>query len=248
MRGQDLTGRQFGELTVTKRLENDKNGASRWLCKCSCGEEYVVKGSLLTTGKRTRCPSKIHPKNYVFQDITGQKFGHLTALYPVKRNDKRGSVIWHCRCDCGQETEVSYNSMVHANQVSCGCQKEAHQQNLHQSLTHVAGTSVDMLKSKKIPSNNTTGCKGVYWIRGKYVAKIVFQKKQYILGKYEKIEEAAAARKAAEKVLFDGVAEHYQKWKTFAEKDPKWASDNPIRVDVSVENGELNVAIEPNLA
>ena len=42
-------------------------------------------------------------------------------------------------------------------------------------LTHVAGTSVDMLKSKKIPTDNTTGYKGVYLIRGKYVAKIVFQ-------------------------------------------------------------------------
>lgn len=32
-----------------------------------------------------------------------------------------------------------------------------------------------MLKSKKIPTDNTTGYKGVYLIRGKYVAKIVFQ-------------------------------------------------------------------------
>lgn len=59
---------------------------------------------------------------------------------------------------------------------SCGCQKKEHDKSLQSFLTHVAGTSVDALKSKKVPTDNTTGYKGVYLIRGKYVAKIVFQK------------------------------------------------------------------------
>ena len=70
-----------------------------------------------------------------------------------------------------------------------------------------------MLKSKKVPTDNTTGYKGVYLIRGKYVAKIVFQKKQYFLGTYENIEDAAEARREAEEVLFDGSAKHYRKQK-----------------------------------
>ena len=248
MRSPDLTGRQFGELTVLKRLENDKNGFSLWLCRCSCGAEYVAKGTHLVTGKRTRCTSKIHPKNYIFKDITGQKFGQLTALYPVRQYDKSGSMIWHCRCECGNEVDVPYNNMVYANQVSCGCQKKAHEQTLHQSLTHVAGTSVDMLKSKKTPVNNTTGCKGVYFIRGKYVAKIVFQKKQYFLGTYEKIEDAIEARKEAEKLLFDGVAEHYRKWQSRAQQDAQWARENPIQVLVESDRGELKVELLPILS
>lgn len=35
----DLTGRRFGRLTVIKRVENDKWGKSRWLCRCSCEDE-----------------------------------------------------------------------------------------------------------------------------------------------------------------------------------------------------------------
>lgn len=61
-------------------------------------------------------------------------------------------------------------------------------------LTHVDGTSIDALKSDRIPSNNTTGVKGVYKIRGKYVAKIVFKKKQYILGQFDTLALAAEAR------------------------------------------------------
>lgn len=243
----DLTGQQFGELKVIQKVENTKHNSTQWLCKCSCGADYVVQGSLLVTGRRTRCPSKVHEKNYAYVDITGQRFERLVAQYPSKRYDKSGSVIWHCKCDCGNEIDVPYNSLVYCNQKSCGCQKKEHDQKLQTFLTHVAGTSVDMLKSKKIPTDNTTGYKGVYLIRGKYVAKIVFQKKQYFLGTYDNIEDAAEARKEAEEVLFDGVAEHYQKWKEYADADPDWAEQNPIQIIVNQQDRKLNVALLPDL-
>ena len=53
----DLTGRQFGELTVLGRAPHKPNSRGTvWRCRCSCGEEYLVKGTLLMTGRRTRCP------------------------------------------------------------------------------------------------------------------------------------------------------------------------------------------------
>ena len=105
-----------------------------------------------------------------------------------------------------------------------------------------------MLKSKKVPSDNTTGYKGVYLIRGKYVAKIVFQKKAYYLGAYDRIEEAAQARKEAEAVLFDGVADHYRNWKLRADDDPVWAEENPIQVTVTQDNEKrLAIILRPEL-
>lgn len=243
----DLTGRQFGKLTVIRKLENANSGATRWLCKCSCGADYVVNGSLLMTGRRSRCPGKAHQKKYRYSDITGQRFGRLVAVYPSKRYDKSGSVVWRCHCDCGNEIDVTYNTLVYSNQKSCGCQKKEHDQKLQTFLTHVAGTSVDMLKSKKIPTDNTTGYKGVYLIRGKYVAKIVFQKKQYFLGTYDNILDAAQARKEAEEVLFDDVAEHYRRWKEYADSDPDWAAVNPIQVIVNQSDKKLNVTLLPDL-
>ena len=105
---------------------------------------------------------------------------------------------------------------------------------------------MEMLKSKKVPTNNTTGVKGVYLIRGKYLAKIVFQKKQYTLGTYEKFEEAAEARREAEKLLFDGSAEFYERWKTKAEADPMWAESNPIQIKVEkLPSGVIDVSFLP---
>lgn len=243
----DLTGRQFGELSVIRKLDNSGSGASRWLCKCTCGAEYIVYGSLLMTGRRTRCSGKAHQKNYTYTDIAGQRFGRLVALYPSRRYDKSGSVVWRCHCDCGNEVDLPYNTLVYTNQKSCGCQKKEHDQKLQTFLTHVAGTSIDILKSKKVPTDNTTGYKGVYLIRGKYVAKIVFQKKQYFLGTYDKIEDAVQARREAEETLFDEVADHYRKWKETADADPEWGEQNPIQVIVHQNDRKLAVTLLPDL-
>jgi len=202
-----------------------------------CGKR---KNSMKMTGKAK--------KNYYSIDITGKTFGRLAALYPTAKRSKGGTVIWHCRCSCGTEVDVSYNDLVYTNLKSCGCQKKEHDAALHGYLTHAGGTSIDMVRSRKIPADNTSGYKGVYRIRGKYTAKIVFQKKQYHLGSYETAAEAAAARREAEKLLFEGTADYYERWKARAEEDPDWASANPIRIQVEKrEEGQLQVRFMPEL-
>lgn len=244
----DLTGQVFGELTVLRRAEKPKARGSVWVCQCSCGSEYQVQGTLLTNGRRTRCPSNVHQKNYAYSDITGQKFEMLTALYPIRDRKDRRSVVWHCRCDCGNEIDVMYNNLVHCNMKSCGCRKKAHDKNLGSFLTHIDGTSVDMIKSKKVPSDNTTGYRGVYLIKGKYVAKIVFQKKPYYLGTFDSIEQAAEARREAEEILYDKVSAFYDMWKQRAIDDPAWAERNPISIQVSKsrDNG-ISVTLLPRM-
>ncbi|MBE6037668.1 MAG: hypothetical protein E7218_00475 [Anaerofustis stercorihominis] len=207
---------------------------------------YDVAGSLLVTGRRTDCGRENHSRNYVAADISGKKFNRLTALYPTDERDKKGSVIWVCRCDCGNEINISHNALVYSNIRSCGCLKKEHNEKLTEYLTHIAGTSIDMIKSKKVPTDNTTGHEGVYLINGKYVAKIVFQKKQYYLGAYDNINDAVDARNEAEEILFDGLARYYEKYKQRADADPEWAEDNPVRVIVSrkLTNG-IDVSFYP---
>ena len=110
--------------------------------------------------------------------------------------------------------------------------KKLHDAALKTFLTHVSGTSVDMIRSKKTPTNNTSGVRGVYLIKGKWSAKIVFQKKQYHLGSFDSIDDAASARKDAEQLLFYGAAAHYDRWKKRADEDPVWAASNPIHISV----------------
>ncbi len=243
----DLTGARFGRLLVAAQAEVTASYGGRWwTCRCDCGKEVVFPGTLLMNGKRTSCGCD-RTRHYAFSDISGKKFYRLTALYPVDRRTAKGGLIWRCRCDCGNELDVPYNNLLYSNMRSCGCQRREHDMQLKDLLPHVDGTSICHLRSKKTPSNNTTGVKGVYLIRGKYVAKIVFQKKQYILGSFDRLEEAAEARRAAETAVNDQVAAFYERWKTKADENWEWAEKNPISISVFRRDGELQVDLLPKL-
>lgn len=41
---------------------------------------------------------------YRMEDITGQKFGRLTALKPISKHETRG-YRWLFKCDCGKTYE-----------------------------------------------------------------------------------------------------------------------------------------------
>ena len=56
----------------------------------------------------------------MYKDITGIKFGKLTPLY-VSGKSKSREYIWHCICDCGNETDVVGSSLRNGNTKSCGC-------------------------------------------------------------------------------------------------------------------------------
>lgn len=242
-----LEGKIFDDLEVLHKAEKkERNGGTWWVCKCSCGNIVELPGTLLVKGRKTHCGCKTLPKKYHYVDITDKRFEFLTAKYISKRD--KGVVYWHCVCDCGNEVDIPYNELMYSHRKSCGCKKEAHEQNLARLLTHVGGTSVDMIRSKKLPADNTTGAKGVYLIKGKYVAKIVFQGKAYYLGTYTEFEDAAKSRKNAEELLFDGAVAHYEKWKWKAEADPVWAKENPVEILVAKKNGsELDVTFLPIL-
>ncbi len=228
----DLAGKVFGELIVLGRAETSpKNGGVRWTCRCSCGRVRDIPGTLLVTGRRTHCGCRT-VRGAAIADIRGKVFGHLTALYPTDKRDAKGFVLWHCRCTCGNEADISYNCLVYAHQISCGCEKRRHEQSLGTFLVHIDSTSLDALRSKKCPVDNTSGTRGVYRIHGKYVAKIVFQKKQFYLGTYTDFDDAVRAREEAERAIFEPAVAFYEAWCRKASLDPVWAAENPARVTV----------------
>ncbi len=49
-----------------------------------------------------------------------KKYGKLTTLYKNGRSKNR-NIIWHCRCDCGNELDVPTASLTSGNTQSCGC-------------------------------------------------------------------------------------------------------------------------------
>lgn len=115
-------GNKYGFLTVIEKVI-DKNGKTAWRCKCDCGNEKIVRGSDLRTGRITSCGRgcKLRAlRSGVFKDETGKKYGRLTVLY---RNGKNASnkTKWHCICDCGKEVDVLGEELRNGSVVSCGC-------------------------------------------------------------------------------------------------------------------------------
>lgn len=57
---------------------------------------------------------------YYYRDLTGMKFGKLTALKVVGRS-KAGKLMWLCKCECGKTSVVASCSLVQGQTKSCGC-------------------------------------------------------------------------------------------------------------------------------
>lgn len=64
--------------------------------------------------KKTAKKGNIH-------DLTGQRFGKLIVLSVTEKRMDSGSVVWLCRCDCGNTTEVSARRLIRGKAKSCGC-------------------------------------------------------------------------------------------------------------------------------
>ncbi len=56
-------------------------------------------------------------------DISGKKFGRLTAIEVVGKNNL--GFIWRCKCDCGKFTDVNTSILNFGTKKSCGCLKNA---------------------------------------------------------------------------------------------------------------------------
>ena len=53
-------------------------------------------------------------------DLAGLRFGRLVVM---QKTDERisGSVVWLCRCDCGNRARVTAKSLKRGSTASCGC-------------------------------------------------------------------------------------------------------------------------------
>lgn len=141
------------------------------------------------------------------KDITNKKFGRLTA---IRRTDKRenttGSIIWECRCECGNVIYVAANALISGNTTSCGCyKKEVTSKNLKKARekSYIDGTSINAI-TNKVRSDNTSGVKGIYWNKRQknWVVRIGFKGKRYYIGAFKDLEDAKEARKEAEEKLY----------------------------------------------
>ena len=103
---EDLTGRQFGFLTVVNLAEKGyKNHHAKWTCLCACGKTKIISSSDLKKGSTISCGCKIMSKgeiainnvlhafdiNYSFQyilfDLITKQGGNPRIDFAILNND-----------------------------------------------------------------------------------------------------------------------------------------------------------------
>ena len=97
-----------------------------WLCRCECGREPLVPTSSLRRGLTRSCGClqverrRDHPRF----DITGTRSGKLVAVAWTGTQDRAGSRLWKCQCDCGGAKTVSSYQIKKGVTISCGCAQQ----------------------------------------------------------------------------------------------------------------------------
>lgn len=205
----DLTGQNFGRLTVLYRDVSEKG--KPWVCRCVCGGEKKVLTHPLLSGTIRSCGCL--RSDHRVKNLTGQRFGRLTVRQRV-RWEERGSSFWECLCDCGKICVVSSGNLKSGRTNSCGCYRAAlskkawKEARKKRAVLYQNGTDLCqwMQDTKR---NNTSGLAGVTYDRsvGLWKATIEFQKKRHYLGASREKEIAVKLRKEAKKMIFHPTPE-----------------------------------------
>lgn len=132
---RDLTGEQFGRLTVLHRSKNPTM-KNHWMCECKCGKQQLIETPMLLNGKSLSCSEckkaerikkekvqkkrgvnlqRLRKKGY---DIAGHRFGRLVAVKIAETND--GIRRWVCKCDCGRERLAPTAKLRNGYIKNCG--------------------------------------------------------------------------------------------------------------------------------
>ena len=85
----------------------------------------------------------------IAKDLTGQRFGRLVAVCPTEKRSGT-SIVWECRCDCGNTTYAAAGSLKSGNTNSCGC---------------LCKESVSRSDKKKAQESNSTAGKKIKYYR-----------------------------------------------------------------------------------
>ena len=118
----DLIGNRYGKLIVLQKYQT-VNRELYWTCKCDCGNIVNIRGISLTRGdtKSCGCLRREIISELKTIDLVGKKFGKLTVIKDSGERSNYKSIIWLCKCDCGNVCKVDGANLRSGHTQSCGC-------------------------------------------------------------------------------------------------------------------------------
>lgn len=94
--GIDLTGQQFGRLTVVHHDPGHPGRGTHWYCTCICGNTVTVRSEKLRTGRTRSCGCLRHERSGRRTDTPTYRTIHTRLA------KQRGRADAHPCIDCGQ--------------------------------------------------------------------------------------------------------------------------------------------------
>ena len=104
-----LVGTVSGDWIVEKYVRG-----SGLYCRCSlCGEHSYRGIKPIMENRANRCICTANKKKYIESEWIGKKYGNLTIMGYKNKH-------FHCKCDCGRETDVKPTHLINGKQITCG--------------------------------------------------------------------------------------------------------------------------------
>lgn len=209
-KGKELSGMRFGSLTVEGKADHkSKYGETLWLCLCDCGNRVEETATMLTHGKvkscgkckRTLTPHLIRThKNRLYHAWSEMKRRCKGASTNSKYYSDKG--ISYC---ADWEDYDAFANWAIANGYEAGLEidridgDKGYCPSNCRWVTHKQNS-----RNRKARANNTTGVAGVQARVNRtgtisFRAVIATDGGKINLGTYKTVEEAAKARKDAER-------------------------------------------------
>ncbi len=143
-------------------------------------------------------------------DLTGKRFGRLTVLKEIPYRKGR-SIVWECKCDCGNVVQTTSEMLKRGFKQSCGClnaevSRKKIQENSYQPTYNHDQADVDHILNFKTRQDNKSGTKGVSFIKSKgmWKAQIGYAQKNYHILYSKNKELCIKARQTAEEIISSG--------------------------------------------
>ena len=216
---QDLTGRKFGKLTVLHMDEERSIQMHRtyWICKCKCGNVKSIPAKTLLNKTCKSCGCNISSNRYDLSGEFGIGFTRNDTIFFFDKedfplisqymwtNNPEGYIIAYYNDDDGNKKHVLMHRLVMGvtePDVFVDHIHHNHADNRKSELRVVSRAENNM--NRRVSKINTSGYTGVaYDLRSKkWRASIAVNGERIGLGYYDNKEDAAKARKEAEKKYF----------------------------------------------
>jgi 5-methylcytosine-specific restriction endonuclease McrA len=116
----DFIGKVFGYWTVIEKAKsnNPKDKHKMYKCRCVCGNEHIIRKSVLVHGKSLSCGCN---GNVLYKN---KRFGRLTCTsdaFYIKDNTGNNRKYVTVQCDCGKIKDVMTQALDSGVTISCGC-------------------------------------------------------------------------------------------------------------------------------